>query len=215
MRRTLIPLMMLAALAAMGQETQPPQGFHEHDGFFLSMGLGPVSASYDDKVSGNLPLTGNTLTFSGWGGIFDIRIGGTIGTNLILSGDLIGRSFWEPKVEISGGGSGTMENTTFTESLVGAGLTYYLMPENIFFSGTLGLSSISLEYKHSGTTVSGSTDTGFGVNVKVGKEWWVGSDWALGIAGSASWMSLSNKPSGGTEEFTGYSFGLQFSATYH
>ena len=214
-RQALFPTMILGTLMAMGQENPPPAGYHEHDGFFLSMGLGPLTASYDDKVSGNAPFAGSTLTFSGWGALFDVRIGGSIGTNLILSGDLIGRSLVEPKLEINGGGSATLEDVTFTEALVGAGLTYYLMPENIFFSATLGLSNISLDYYRSGTRVTGTTDTGFGVNVKVGKEWWVGDDWALGIAGSGSWMSLTNKPSGATEDFTGYSFSVQFSATYH
>jgi len=215
MRTALLLLLVLGTALAMSQETAPAPGFHEHDGFFLSLGLGPQTANYDDKVSGNLPFSGSTLTFSGWGGLFDVRIGGTVGTNLILSGDLIGRTLSEPKLEVSSGGSGTLQDVTFTETLIGAGLTYYFMPENIFLSGTLGFSQISLEYNSGSARVSGTTDAGFGLNVKVGKEWWVGADWAIGIAGSAGWMSLSNEGSGGAEDFTGYSFAVQFSATYH
>jgi hypothetical protein len=89
------------------------------------------------------------------------------------------------------------------------------MPENFFVSGTFGLSQISMEYTRAGTPVTvDSTDMGFGLSLRVGKEWWVGEQWALGIAAAGGWMTLANAEAGRRQKFSGYSFGLTLTATY-
>ncbi len=191
---------LMVSVPAFAQETQPPAGFHEHDGFFLSLSMGPAYASVDNTAGST------TLTYSGFGASFDFRIGGAIGQNLILTGDLMGWSLFEPEVS----GHGSMSDSYFTQSTVGAGLTYYFMPVNVFVSGTVGFAGFSLDA--SGRRAS--TDSGVGVYVKAGKDWWVSADWALGIAASLGWSSVSNSTDAGSEKLSGYSVSLQFNATY-
>lgn len=200
--RPLIVLLcaLVVTFQAFAQETQPPPGFHEHDGFFLSLSTGPAYANVDDKAGST------TLTYSGYGASFDIRIGGAIGQNLILTGDLMGWSLSEPKVS----GYGSISNTHFTQSTVGAGLTYYFMPINMFVSGTVGFAGFSLDANGKSTT----SDAGVGIYVKAGKDWWVGADWALGVAASFGWSSVNNSTDSGSEKLSGYSVSLQFNATY-
>ena len=198
--RPVLLCILACAVQASAQEVQPPPGYHEHDGFFLSLSTGPAYASVDDKW-------GSTeLRYSGFGASFDFRIGGAIGQNLILSGDLMGWSLSEPEVS----GYGSMNNSYFTQSTIGAGVTYYFMPANMFISGTVGLAGYSLDANGSG----GTTDKGWAVYIKGGKEWWVGADWALGIAASFGWSSVNNSTDFGTEKLSGYSVSLQFNATY-
>jgi hypothetical protein len=138
---------------------------------------------------------------------FDLRIGGTISRDLILTGDLMGWSLRDPEVS----GYGSLSDADFVQATVGAGLTYYFMPANIFISGTIGVAKFSLTA--GGKAVD--SDNGVGVYLKAGKDWWVGADWALGIAASLGWSSVTNSTDFGSEKLSGYSVGVQFNATYH
>jgi len=199
LRRILLCVLVISA-QALAQEVQPAPGFHEHDGFFLSLSTGPAYASIDDKFQST------TLKYSGWGASFDVRIGGTVAQNLILTGDIMGWSLSNPEVT----GYGSLSNTNFVQSTIGAGLTYYFMPVNMFISGTVGIAGFSLETK--GT--SATTHKGLGIYVKAGKDWWVGADWALGVSASGGWSSVQNSTSSGSEKLSGYSISVQFNATY-
>jgi hypothetical protein len=205
-----------AVVPHAGASVEPqPVGVHMHDGFFLSVGIGAMAGSYDEAVSGSGPDAGRTLTFSGGGPLIDLRCGGTIAENLILSGDIAARGLIQPGVETSGTPLPPADDPAVTEALVGVGLTYYFMPENFFVSGTFGLSQISMEYTRAGTPVTvDSTDMGFGLSLRVGKEWWVGEQWALGIAAAGGWMTLANDEAGRRQKLSGYSFGLTLTATY-
>lgn len=197
-------LVLLCAQTVSAQvlipETTQPSGFHEHDGFFLALSTGPVYANIKDQ------WRGTTLTFDGVGASFDLRIGGSVAQNLILSGDLMGWSLDEPKVS----GYGSLDNVDLVQGTVGVGLTYYFMPENIFISGTVGLAGFSLDVR--GTTTN--SDNGLGLYVKSGKEWWVGANWGLGVAATFGWSSVKTATNSGDEKLSGYSVGLQFNATY-
>jgi hypothetical protein len=195
---------VLIALPAASQVTPPPPGFHEHDGFFLSLSAGPTYASIDNEASSL------KLVYSGWGAGFDVRIGGTVAPNFMLSGDLMGWVLENPKVDVSGYGSGSLQNTSFLQSTIGVGVTYYFMPVNMFLAGTVGFAGFSLDAN--GQTAN--TDKGLGLYLKVGKDWWVGPDWALGIAGSFGWSSVKNSAGTVSETLSGYSVGIQFNATY-
>jgi hypothetical protein len=160
----------------------------------------------DDEV-GSLKLT-----FSGAGSLVDVRIGGTVAPNLVISGDIIGRVISKPDVEVHGVGSAN-SNFDLTESTIGAGVTYYFMPVNIFVAGTVGLTRFGIA-SGGGVSVS-TTDPGVSLYFKVGKEWWVGADWALGVAASAAFSNVSNTVGSLTEDLSGMSVGVHFNATYH
>ena len=99
---------------------------------------------------------------------------------------------------------------SITMSGVGGGLTWWVMPANFYFSGTLGVGLLSVEPD---VGSSASTDTGFAAQVSLGKEWWVGDSWGLGVAGG---FTYHNVPDGDVEEnWSGTSFSIRFSATYN
>ena len=200
--RLLLVLLCAQTVSAqiLAPEPEQPTGFHEHDGFFLSLSTGLGYANVEDRWGGA------KLTYDGLNGSFDVRIGGSIAQNLILSGDLMGWSLSDPKVS----GYGTLGNTSLIQSTVGVGLTYYFMPANIFVSGTVGLAGFSLDA--GGNTTS--SDTGVGLYLKAGKDWWVGADWGLGVAATFGWSSVKTATTSGDEKLSGYSVGLQFNATY-
>ena len=91
----------------------------------------------------------------------------------------------------------------------GGGLTYYIMPANVYLAGSVGFGQAVFEdYRGA---VDGS-DLGLGVNLMVGKEWWVGSDWGLGVAGQGIILATDDEFLG---NITAFSTNILFSATYN
>ena len=155
-----------------------------HEGFFLRMDLGVGWSS--SFVSGT--------DVSGPGAGIGIGIGGNVADNLALFGQLVGTSAAKPKV---GGRDAGIDSLSFGG--LGIGLTYYLMPQNVFFSGVLGLGTLT-------ERLSGFPDhnsnPGLIARLGFGKEWFVSRTWGLGIAGylnlglhgdegSATWKSVA------------------------
>lgn len=168
-----------------------------HDGFFLrlSPGFGQMDAKTGD------------LTFEGSCGLFSLMLGGAISENTILHVDLASASMENP--DVSGGGfSGTM-NGDMSTSLFGIGLTQYYMPANAYLSFTLGSAKTTIE--DGGTWES---DTGFGVKLMIGKEWWVSDNWGLGLAGQVLYANCGGGNINDSEIKT-LAYGLLFSATYN
>lgn len=80
----------------------------------------------------------------------------------------------------------------------GPGLKYYLMPIDIFASGSLLVSRVSLQNGYAGDArvpliISETSPWGVTGRVSAGKEWWISADWGLGIAAEflLGWMSGS------------------------
>jgi hypothetical protein len=211
MKKIILAVLILSAVA-YSQETPPP-GFHTHDGFYLSMGIGPGFGDIKNEATN---YSYRTAEYSGIGGQFDFRIGGTIADNLILSFDAGGRSILSPELAIDGTTLGTAEDITITDVIMGVGLTYYFMPSNIFISGTIGWGSFTvqvMDYYH-----SGSTKPGLGLQFKFGKEWWVSTDWGLGIAGGIAYAAADDKTilfSSYHGKFSTTRLFLLFNATYN
>ena len=190
-------LFVLPATVAAGEP-------RTHDGFFLrlSLGGGTAKTSVED-ATGEIELDGGA-------GDVNIAIGGVIAPNLALHGTLWGWSLTDPDASITiagvGSGSGKLDGDV-TLGAVGGGLTYYVMPVNLYLSGSIGFGSIQLDSRQ----VDAETDTGVVVDLTVGKEWWVGNSWGLGVAGGFSYHSV---PDGDIDEnWSGTSFALRFSAT--
>jgi hypothetical protein len=174
---------------------EPPASRHEHTGFFLRfvLGVGGVSTSEDDGIS--------DLVRGGGAGFFDIGIGGAITENLILHADILLGSIPNPSLSVDGVDVGDLDAPIGFSSL-GAALTYYFMPINIYVTGALGVGQVRLD---DGTPVSDpdTTDAGFAANVGAGKEWWVGSEWGLGVALRLLFMRLPHAPGGDLTVFGG------------
>ena len=173
----------------------------EHDGFFLRLSAGGGSARSEVDVSGG------KSKLSGASGDVNIAIGGIVARNLALHGTVFGWLVSDPDVEIPGLGSGTLSKTDLDLTGYGGGITYYLMPANVYLSASAGAGKLTTD-SPSGDFES---DTGFVGEITLGKEWWVGSSWGLGVAGAAGLHSIPD--SGVDKDWKGASFALRFSAT--
>ena len=182
-------------------------GYHRHKGFYLSMSAGPNFPSITSEVIGDY-----NLKFTGIGAQFDLKIGGAIKENLILHATLLSNTMSGPKTTSADGSSQkTSNNITLGEAMLGGGITYYFMPSNIFLSGSLGIGNFTVIDDDSETNVS--TDRGFSMQLKAGKEWWVSKKWGLGVSLTYGKTNLTNKPSSGDELLRSNNFGILFNAT--
>lgn len=153
-------------------------------------------------------MTSSDVEVHGGSGMFTFSIGGAVADNLIVFGHLGGSSITDPKIrlwgrELQGKGSAALTG-------VGAGVAYYLMPSNVYFSGALMVTRISL--RDADDRKIGETETGGGIDLAIGKEWWVSANWGLGIAGHVMFASIDDAD-GSTYRATSTS--IAFSATYN
>ena len=208
----LLVLLFVVNLPSTGQAQEQEQeisGFHQHDGFFLRFHGGAGSGKMVEE-----DLLGSDMTLSGLAGVFRFQIGGTVATNLVLFGEMGAFVMSDPEMEWQTL-SGTAENVDLSISDIGAGLSYYFMPSNIYLSGTFTISRDRIELKD--LNRSGSTQSGFGMYFSIGKEWWVSADWGLGVAGFGYFSQTTDKDASSNQEYTVKNtvFGIVFSATYH
>lgn len=187
-----------------GQEDDQP---NIHEGFFMRFLAGAGSGNVElDNVSGS------TMTFQGSTGTFHFQIGTEISENLALYGDLGGFSITEPEIEWQGN-RGTANNASISYTGIGLGLSYYLMPSNIYFSGSVLYACNTIEFE----TVEGESENGLGIFLCIGKEWLIGEKqkWGLGVAGFFEGASLEDKKdaAGNSSDIKNSNLGIAFSAT--
>ena len=206
-----MPAMLIA------QETATPTatgslypGYHRHDGFYLSMNIGPALGGTILDMK-NEPDGIDQVIFRGPGAVIDLKIGGAIQENLILSFDIIGRTIRGPEEEFNtSSGSFTVDasdDLTMADNSYGIGLTKYFMPENIFVSGTLSSARMVQTINgHNGST----SEWGYAAHLKVGKEWWVGKNWGLGVSGGYGFAMADDKKDPNTPDYSGTLTSHQF-----
>lgn len=184
-------------------------GVEEHDGFFLRLALGFGGAFWNEAGTPGSGFTGD-LEISGPSSGVDISIGAVVTDNLALHLSLFGMSVLEPDVTVDGEVLGTAKNSALAGSGIGVGVTYYLMPANVYISGALGIGAARFTF-NTGTSdeTAAQTDNGYALNLMVGKEWWVSDQWGLGIAAQ---LVHVNVPDADTR-LVGTGFQLMFSAT--
>lgn len=171
------------------------------------MSLGPNFASITDVSDGYFDYK-----YAGTGAQFDLKIGGAIKENLILHATLTSNTLTGPKITSSGSTDKATNKLTIGEGMIGAGVTYYIMPSNIFLSSSLGIGNFTLVDTSNETDIS--TERGFSMQLKVGKEWWVSKNWGLGVALTYGKTNLTNKPGYGVEEkMNSNNIGILFNAT--
>ncbi len=193
--RVLVFLLTLAVIPATSFA-----GDRDHaDGFFLRLSAGIGTAKTE------LAATSGDVEMSGGASDVNLAIGAVIAPNLALHGTLLGWMVSDPDVKV--GSLSGETNAELSMTAIGAGLTYYIMPLNLYLSGTLGLGSLELEYGR----VKGETESGLVVDATIGKEWWVGRKWGLGVAAGLGYHSISEKNI--DESWKGTSFAIRFSAT--
>ena len=190
----------------------PPAGFHEHDGFYVRAAIGPsvLHASWKEGAY--------DWSVTGTGFAIGVALGGSVLPNLVVYAELTRSVAIAPTRKINDA-STPLNNYDVDLAGFGPGATYYLVPANLYFSGTIAFSKLTSGYngpsgsEGSGTDLEIFTNTGIGATLMVGKEWWVSANWGLGIAGIAyvASMKITNEDSRVTAE----ALSLVLSATYN
>lgn len=194
-------------------ESGPPiidKGYHKHDGFYLSCSLGMSAGPLHckEEIGNNI----NNYRFSGEGFSYDFKIGGEITENLILHATFLINEITDPNGNYKKEGLYNNSNPTINEFTIGAGLTYYFMPVNIYLSGTLGFGSI--DFPIDGSDLS--SEKGFGFQFKAGKDWWLSDNWALGLSVGYSGTYLEYAPtSSSIQTWNSDRFALMIGLTFN
>jgi hypothetical protein len=188
-----------------------PIGAERHDGFLLraSSGLGIASLRVNSDAG-----AGRTVKDTGLSGGTTVDLGAALIDNLILRGrlasdwELLSSSPFGYRVAVVGG-------------QVGVGGDYYFMPVNIYVGATLSLAGITLAIqpdKNDDKNIDvRHSKAGIGLDLDVGKEWWVTGNWGMGVALRVRYLNLGAAevvPSA-TGRLTSLVLGLNFSATYN
>lgn len=203
MRRLILMIVVAVTVSSAFCEKVYAEAY-VHDGFFLRLAPG-FGWNETSSESG-----GNSLKMSGASVLFNFAIGGAVAQDLILHLDASGVNTSDPKATFKGNGQ-SPDVTSATTTLAGIGLTYYF-PSDYYITGAFGMAET--EYKSNG--IKHKTDNGYGVNVMIGKEWWVSDNWGLGIAGQFLYTNCRDKSfATATSDVESTSFGLLFSATYN
>jgi hypothetical protein len=198
--RKLVVFFFLFGQIMICQISQHPTGAHQHDGFFLRFLPG----------SGYSQVFVDIISFSG-GFTFanTIQIGGTVSDNLIIFGDIGGVNILSPSVKINDEDVDNPGDVRIVFGGFGPGVCYYLMPDNYYISLSILLHQSNFYLDN----LSGiEADNGFGFNFVIGKEWWVGEQWGLGVSLYFRYGAQSQK-NGTDVTISSYSLGALFTAT--
>jgi len=170
----------------------------EHKGLLLrattGWGFGRLGASKGDLHEPSFVLG------------FGVDVGAAVIENLIVRGRLRGAAGYYDDSDFG-------DQVLFTFGGIGAGVDYYIMPINVYVGGTLSVAGITREQEDS----SHRSKAGIGIDLDVGKEWWIGRRWGLGIALRASYIDVASAnilrdPSARLRSFH---VGLHLSATFN
>lgn len=195
-------LFVLAPLPACANEPRV------HDrGFFLRLSAGVGGAVTRTDIL-DLPRS-QELTLSGPAGEGDVAVGAVVGRNLAVHASVFGWSVVDPEVKINDVEGGS-EDVTLSLSAFGPGLTGYFGP-NMYLSAAIGAATLSAERDR----VTVESKTGVALQFVLGKEWWVGRRWGLGLAGAVGFHSVPQDDRDQDDNLTGTSLGLRFSATFN
>jgi len=198
-------------------EPAPEAGIETHDGLMLRFAIGPgggvVKQFYPDIDGLKVDLSGGGLLWS-----FDLGAGVTdrltvqarLGQLLLLGPSFSAQNARPGSPE----SEGLPEGSSVSATLVGAGITYHLMPINMYVTAIGGLSFISLHIADLADHDQEVARTGFGVNLDVGKEWWITNQIGIGVAARFWWATGGAEYRGAELDRTLLAFGLLFSMTY-
>jgi len=177
-------------------------GYHKHQGLFMRIDAG------GGYMKTTATIGGSSLSLSGPAGSFGFSVGSNVIEDLSLFGHVGLSMVVNPKV--SGGTPTSTGDSTLNFATLGGGANYYFMPYNFYVSGMIVMTRLTTTTN--GT--SGSTDAGLGAKVAVGKEWWVGDHWGIGVAGQ---FSLGSNPDQGSNapNWTTITPALAFSASFN
>jgi hypothetical protein len=136
----------------------------------------------------------------GYAGAMSVSAGSMVSENLALHFDMNGANAFRSALSIDGAEDKSY-NAVFQTTGVGLGVTYYLMPANVYASLGLGAGWLyTTAYARAGENfvLTGHESSNFGpaVTVALGKEWWVSPDWGIGMTGVYQYLSVNGEDLG-------------------
>jgi hypothetical protein len=197
-RRGLLAI-LLVGLALLPQEARGGRRDHE-GGFFVRLSAGGGWAWT------RLDILGLRTQFSGLSRDVNVALGVMAARNLAVHATVFGWALSEPKMLVGPVDLGRVE-ADLTLPAAGAGMTYYLMPANIYLSGSVGAGKLTLDYAVSDF----ESHYVVVVDATAGKEWWVSGDWALGVAAGFGLYSIPGEDT--RDDWSGPSVSLRVTAT--
>lgn len=223
MKKLLVICLILCSIYGVkGQEkVQPLMGYHQHKGFYFNMNVGPVFGNVNDRVN-PYGYQSPALNFTGTGALLDVKIGAAIYENIILHAAFISNSLVAPTVTTTLSSSNynptirkKTDSFSIRESMLGIGFTKYVTPSNVFLSATFGAGYFSTRDTQNSLNNT-STDPGFSMQVKVGREWWISGNWALGLGLSYGKTKLRNvSATRDVESFNSNRIGMVLNTTFN
>ena len=191
----------------------PPTGQYEHDGFFMRLGLGfgvfrdSVETDSGVNVGSDMMLSGGLLAI-------DIMFGGTPADGLVIGGALAAGPIPEPKTEIDGDRVDLDNDVERAFSILGVLFQWYPDPKTgLHLQGILGLASVD-ESNHSDSDDDFQAGGG-AIAVGGGYEWFVGTQWSLGLTARIAAASLVRNDDVAEETHSVIAPSLLFGATFH
>jgi hypothetical protein len=190
---------------ASAESTFFPSKPREHDGFFVRLNVG-VAYGGNSTKDVTRPAV-DEVRVQGVGSSWSISVGYAFSNNFAVHLDSFGGTLIDPAVydddtkvrDVPG---------KYTLAGVGAGMTYYFMPINIFLSASVGVTILKAEIN----ILRFESEPGVGASALVGKEWWLSDNWALGVAGQFIFSLIPDFQGEANRSFAG---GLMLSITYN
>jgi hypothetical protein len=175
-----------AVLLCSAARAQEPAA--QHLGVQLRAVVGPAYLTATQSLPG-----GGDDPVDGFGAGFNVALGAMIGEQLALDMDLV-------LVRSTDAEHGVLEDTTFSALHLGGGLTYWLMPANVYLAASLGLarSSVAGNPVRLGVELptGDASDLGAGLHLAAGKQWWLSR--RVGLGATLSLLgSVANNPVAG------------------
>lgn len=180
---------VLVALAAAAPARAQDEAERRHLGVQLRTFAGPVWLHAFQRIGSN------QTTIDGPGVAFEFALGTMAGEQVALNMDLV--------LAHSGTAEhGVLQDTVFTAIHVGAGVTYWIMPANVYLAASLGAARSSVEGKPVRIDIevptSDPSKVGLGLHLAFGKQWWVSR--RIGVGASLSLLSsIASNPVGGED----------------
>ncbi len=196
----LVLLLAMAPAAARAQQPSPPPE-HTAEGFYARLQLGATYLTADRGAA----------HFAGPGVALGLAAGAVVRPNLALFALLSFHVALAPRVDLGPGSMLAAAVDNVESDAFGVGLAYDFQPLHAYAAAAVTGSTVQV-FDKDDNRLSGS-NTGLGFQLMAGKEWWVGRDWGMGLAGelTGAWMKDSDDASTRWRSFT---YSLLLSATY-
>lgn len=188
---------------------------HLHDGFYLRMalGLGPLNTTSSvDGIDQDIKTKGS-------GPAFDLYIGGSPVPGFVVGGALMWQVSLKPTVDAgsapaSTGGITTDNPKSVALSQLGVFVDGFPDPSGGFHIGG-ALTLASLASSDSDGNTSDNNPTGWGLDVMTGYDFWVGTQWSLGVLGRFGYAHTTFGAGNIHESDSSPSAAISFSALFH